>query len=171
MGTENNDPDDDKGTGGKTGGELGDEGKRAIDAERKARREAERRAADAERQLQELADKDKPELERLRSENATLKSERDDATSKLARYEVALAKGLNASQAKRLVGSTVEELEADADELLETFGNSSTGAKPAGGPPGRTPVPNLGNPRGGTDPAEEPVETDPAKLAASVPRM
>ena len=38
------------------------------------------------------------------------------------RAEVANAKGLTPSQAKRLVGSTREELEADADELLKDIG-------------------------------------------------
>lgn len=42
------------------------------------------------------------------------------------RASVALTKGLTASQAKRLVGSTKEELEKDADELLADLG----GAKP-----------------------------------------
>lgn len=38
------------------------------------------------------------------------------------RAEVANAKGLTATQAKRLVGSTREELEADATELLADIG-------------------------------------------------
>lgn len=38
------------------------------------------------------------------------------------RAEVANAKGLTPTQAKRLVGSTREELEADADELLTDIG-------------------------------------------------
>jgi len=42
--------------------------------------------------------------------------------TQVARLEVALAKGLTATQAKRLVGSTKEELEKDADELLADLG-------------------------------------------------
>lgn len=38
------------------------------------------------------------------------------------RAEVANAKGLTPTQAKRLVGATKEELEADADELLKDIG-------------------------------------------------
>lgn len=41
-----------------------------------------------------------------------------EAESKLMRAEVAAEKGLTAAQAKRLVGSTREELLADADEFL-----------------------------------------------------
>ena len=35
-----------------------------------------------------------------------------------------MRKGLTEVQAKRLVGATEEELEADADELLESFGGA-----------------------------------------------
>ena len=38
------------------------------------------------------------------------------------RAEVSNAKGLTPTQAKRLVGATREELEADADELLADLG-------------------------------------------------
>lgn len=51
------------------------------------------------------------------------------AQSQVARLEVALEKGLTATQAKRLVGSTREELSADADELLADLG-AKPGAKP-----------------------------------------
>lgn len=41
------------------------------------------------------------------------------------RLEVAMDKGLTPAQAKRLQGETKEELEADADEILELFGKPS----------------------------------------------
>lgn len=41
-----------------------------------------------------------------------------DSESRALRAEVANAKGLTPTQAKRLIGTTREELEADADELL-----------------------------------------------------
>lgn len=44
------------------------------------------------------------------------------------KLEVALDKGLTKVQAKRLIGSTVEELAQDADELVKSFGG--TGAAP-----------------------------------------
>lgn len=87
------------------------------------------------------------EIERLRTENATWKTssrkhERDlkalqkakadpatpatpagnpEAELKALKYEVALDKGLTKVQAVRLVGTTQEELEADADELVKLF--------------------------------------------------
>ena len=44
-----------------------------------------------------------------------------EADLRATRLDVAFAKGLTPAQAKRLVGSTREELEADADEVLRDF--------------------------------------------------
>ena len=97
------------------------------------------------------------------------------------RAEVAAEKKLTAAQAKRLNGSSREELEADADELLEAFPASSSsgtedgkgggdGGDTGGRPPSRRPAADLS---GGSNPddGQEKVETDPAKLASSVPRF
>lgn len=45
-----------------------------------------------------------------------------ESEARAMRAEVANAKGLTPTQAKRLIGSTKEELEADADELLKDIG-------------------------------------------------
>jgi hypothetical protein len=44
------------------------------------------------------------------------------ATAKADRFEIAAAKGLTPAQARRLVGATKEELEADADAMAEELG-------------------------------------------------
>jgi len=112
--------------------------------------------------LQEHDDKDKSEAQKLqeRAEAAEQKLAAAERNAMVA--SVALKKGLTEAQAKRLIGTTVEELEADADELLATFTPE----------PGQEPVP--GRPRErlrpGAAPSAEPEETDPAKLAAMVPR-
>jgi len=59
-------------------------------------------------EVQKAADR----AEKAEQELATVRSEAN-------RNAVALVKGLTPTQAKRLVGSTREELEADADELLK----------------------------------------------------
>jgi hypothetical protein len=81
---------------------------------------------------------------------------------------VATAKGLSAAQAKRLVGSTKDELEADADEIIEAF-PAKEGAGGATPPPTRRPAADL---KGGGDAGDDspPVELNPAKLAEAVPR-
>lgn len=108
----------------------------------------------------ELEESQKTEQQKLAEALEAAKTDGKNASDELLRLRVAMRKGLTESQAKRLVGSTLEELEADADELLASFGS-------------KTPVP--GKPRerlrAGGDPDEEPDETDPAKLAAKLPRV
>lgn len=81
------------------------------------------------------------------------------------RARVAASRGLSEAQAKRLNGSTFEELEADASEI---FGEPKDPEEvQPSRPSSRRPQPAL---KGGLDPEEEPEETDPLKLAAKVPR-
>ncbi|GIF14795.1 hypothetical protein [Actinoplanes teichomyceticus] len=105
-------------------GDLGDAGKQAIDrmkAERNAARnearELKARLAQFEAAEQAKADADKSEAER----RAAAEERAAAAELRALRLEVAAEKGLSPAQAKRLVGATREELEADADELLEAF--------------------------------------------------
>lgn len=53
---------------------------------------------------------------------AQIEKQAKDSEARALRAEVANAKGLTPNQAKRLVGSTREELEADADDLLKDIG-------------------------------------------------
>jgi hypothetical protein len=130
--------------------DLGDGGKKALDAERKARRDAERRANELESRLKTIEDKDKSETERLTEENARLQSELSTATVTGTRLRVAFEKGLTATQAKRLVGATEDELLADADELLADLGakpsDDRTNTPPPGGRPREQLKPGSGDP-------------------------
>lgn len=119
-------------------------------------------------ELDKLKASSQSDLEKLTEQIDGLKKSQAETEQRALRAEVATAKGLTAAQAKRLAGSSREELEADADEIIEAFPVSSTESTPKGGPPSRQPKPAL---RGGGDPTEEPVETDPTKLAESVPRF
>jgi hypothetical protein len=112
--------------------------------------------------LKEYEDKNKSELERANDSHKAEKDRADQAEARLLHLEVAVEKGLTAAQAKRLTGTTREELEADADELIELFAGKNDDPKK---PPTQRPKERL---RGGADPDEEPEETDPAKLAALV---
>lgn len=141
--------------------DLGDAGKKALDAERKARRDAEKQAKELADRLAAIEDKDKTEAERFAAKVADAEDRAAKAEARAMRLEVAQSKGLSPAQAKRLVGSTQEELEADADEILEAF--PTQGATP---PPGRQPTADL---RGGTDPTEgDPV--DVRDVVDSIPR-
>lgn len=166
-GADNNTGDAPQGDASATGADqLGDGGKKALDAERAARKAAEARIREFEQAASEAEKAKLGDTERLTLERDEHKSGRETAEAKALRYSVALDKGLSKTLAKRLVGKTREELEADADELL-----SLTGGGPATGerkPPAGKAREAL--PRGGGDPTGEVEETDPAKLAAKIPR-
>lgn len=91
-------------------GALGDAGKKALQQERKARRDAEAALRDAQSRIDDL--------------------ERGNVLG-----EVARDRGLTPSQAERLKGSTREELEADADDLLESFKPDPVPKPPGAGRP------------------------------------
>lgn len=152
--------DNDEGNDGDSD-DLGDAGLKALERERKARRSADAKAKKLEARLQELEDKDKGEVDKLRERNAQLEKDLDEAMLATTKLEVAAERGV---KARWLSGSTREELEAAADEYLEDHPPAES-AKP---PPSKRPKPDL---KGGSDPTDEPKETDPAKLAASVPRF
>jgi hypothetical protein len=148
--------------------DLGDAGKKALDAERKARRDAEKQAKELKDKLQAIEDKDKSDVDRLTEQVAALTKERDTATHRADRLEVAVVKSLDedrakriTSAAKRLTGSTREELEADADEFLTAFAVPESPAKPA----------PVGKPRedlkpGNNDPDAPVEEKDLSKIGA-----
>lgn len=99
--------------------QLGDAGKRAIQAEREARAAAEKAARDAQAKLKEIEDAQKSEEQkRQEAADAALK-EAEAAKAKALRYEVAAAKGVPLTQAHRLQGATKEDLEADAEAFLK----------------------------------------------------
>lgn len=148
--------------GGEAGDEqLGEGGKRALDAERAARKRLEEQLKELRplaAKAKEADEAKKDEVQRLTEQLAATTTDRDAATVDRDRLKVAISKGLTLTQAKRLVGSTEDELTADADELLSDLGAKPTGEKaeerPA--PPGR-PREHLQS--GGGDQAP-PEETD-----------
>lgn len=104
-----------------------------FDAER-ARKKISKANREAKNLRERLKKFEEAEAARKDAEKSELEkaAERAEAAEKRAaelelnalRNEVALSKGLTAAQAKRLQGTTKEELEEDADDLLETFGAS-----------------------------------------------
>lgn len=63
---------------------------------------------------------------------AEIERQARDAETRALRAEVANAKGLTPSQAKRLIGANREELEADADELLKDIAPANRTTPPPG---------------------------------------
>lgn len=122
---------------------LGEAGKKALNAEREARKEAEKRLKELDARVKEFEDRDKTEQERAQEHLERLTGDLDAtraslaaAELNLARVEVAHAKGIPTELVPRLRGETREELEADADALLEIVGKREAEAprkpKPVG---------------------------------------
>lgn len=123
---------------------LGEGGKKALDAEREARKEADKAARAAKAELKALAaevealkDRDRTDIERAEAakkrdqeEKDALARERDEAVTALLRYEVAAEKGLTGEAVNLLSGGSREELEARADSILALL----DAAKPKNGP-------------------------------------
>lgn len=76
----------------------------------------------AEDEGKTVTEKVNEQLAALQKQLEDEKEARHKSDSESLRLRVAAAKGLSEAQARRLQGSTKEELEADADDLLETFG-------------------------------------------------
>jgi hypothetical protein len=113
-----------------------------IDWKTKAR-EWERRAKDnkaAADRLAAIEEASKTEAQKLAERAEKAERELAAAQSASLRSEIALTKGLTPSQAKRLIGDTREELEADADQLLADLGAASAPRSPRPDPnQGRSP--------------------------------
>lgn len=139
--------------------DLGDAGKKALEAERKARRDAESQLKSLHDELQAIKDRDKSDGEKLAEKLAAAEKRAADAETKALRLEVASEKGV---KPRWLNGSTREELEQAADEYLADH-PPATGDKPTPGKPAE----DL---RGGGDPTEEP-EVDIRKVVADIPRV
>lgn len=88
---------------------------------RRALNKANKEAEALRLELKEFKDRDKTEAEKVAERAQTAEERATKAESKATRLEVAFEKGLTPAQAKRLVGETREELEADADEILRDF--------------------------------------------------
>ncbi|MEU5950333.1 DUF4355 domain-containing protein [Micromonospora sp. NPDC047465] len=113
MGTEND--------GGNAGGTFTQADVDRIVRERLAREREKYADYDELKSKAGEADKNKSALDKLLEKVSGLEERASKAEAAALRADVAQAKGLTPAQAKRLHGSTREELEADADELLSMF--------------------------------------------------
>lgn len=144
--------DDKGGAGGGAGGSGGATGddtsalKSALAKERKRAAEAEAKVKNLEASIND----GKSDSERVAATLQELRDRADAADRRAMIAEVAVTKGLTTAQARRLQGNTIEEMEADADELLAAF-------KPGDG--------TAGDAAGGTDAANGGQQQRPASAA------
>ncbi len=144
------------------------EAKKWKSLSRKHEGQAKENAA-AAKELAALKDADKSELQKALDKAAAEAKRAEAAEARAARYEVAAELGIKSKHLKYLSGSTREEIEESARGILGDFPEAykDASADTDTGTPAR-PKERL---RPGAAPSEEPDETDPRKLAASVPRL
>jgi hypothetical protein len=169
-------------TGGGDNGGDADKDAGAKSALVKERARAAKAEADAKTARDELArlqatiSEGKTDGERMTAKLVELEARANEADMRAMRAEVAQSKGLTAAQAKRLQGKTVDELEADADELLSAFkpaegDGAATDAGNGAGATRRT----AGRPQealrpGATPPSDQGAEYDSKAFLAALPR-
>jgi len=120
---------------------LGENGEKALRAERSRATAAEKRAAEAEALVKEFQDKGKSAEDKQAEALATANSERDIATVRALRYEVCDEQDLPLKAARFLTGNTKSEIEEAAKAFKELYGSGNAPGKPATGLP---PSPNAG---------------------------
>lgn len=107
-------------TGGDNGDEkLGESGMNALKNERRTNKALREQLAEANARIKEFEDRDKTDAEKANEKIANLEQTSTRNAAKALRYEIAIDKQLPKALAERLQGSTREELEADADNLLQ----------------------------------------------------
>lgn len=117
-----------------TDSDLGDGGKAALAAEREARKAAERQARELQKSLKEYEDRDKSELQKALERAEAAEKTAAEAQFSAMRSKVAAAKGVPASS---LTGTTEEELNTSADELIAWRDQNKPPSTPT---PKRTPT-------------------------------
>lgn len=121
------------------------------------------------KRAKEIEDEQKSESEKQTEARTAAEKQAVSAGQEASRLRVALKKGLTEVQAKRLIGESEEELEADADELLESFKPKDDGKSDEESQEGKKSETPKGGERTGATGDTEGEETDPRKLAKGLP--
>lgn len=123
---------------------LGDGGKKALEAERAANKEAAKQIKELQAQLEQYEDANRTEVEKQARKADKLARDLEEAQAAIANYErqalvadVAAEAGIPREAAHRLQGNTREELEADAKQLKQILAPD--------GPRKPAPVPQAGD--------------------------
>lgn len=124
--------------------DLGDAGKKALAAERAAKRAAEKRAAELEARVKEFEDSTKSEAEKAAARAEAAEKRAAEAEAKALRLEIANELNVPESLRKFLTATDDEGLRAQAEELTSALSAATApqrntpkpdptqGAKPAG---------------------------------------
>lgn len=120
---------------------LGENGEKALRAERSRATAAEKLVADLQAQVKQFQDAGKSAEDKQAQALATATSERDTATVRALRYEVCDEQDLPLKAARFLTGGTKAEIEEAAEAFKELYGSNTPGKSATGLPPS----PNAGS--------------------------
>ena len=109
---------------------LGDPGKKALAAERDARKAAERRFAEAEARLKEIEDAQLSELQKAQRDAEEYRSQLASLQLESARSRVALEKGVPSDLIEFITGEDEEQMAAKADLLMSRLNSTPSTPKP-----------------------------------------
>lgn len=121
--------------------DLGDAGKKALAAERAAKKAAEKQLSELAARLQEYEERDKTETQKLAERAELAERERDALRVESLRARVAITKGLPADLMEFLTATDEDELNAQADRLLARLAPPEPGRPPADTDQGARPGP------------------------------
>jgi TolA-binding protein len=122
--------------------DLGEAGRRALQAERAARAEAERQLREAQTELATA----RTRIGELETSEGTLTTQISDLTRESLRYRVGVEQGLRPELVSRLQGDDEAALTADAQALLSIMGPAtpaSSTPRPDPSQGSRTPAPQT----------------------------
>lgn len=109
--------------------DLGDAGKKALAAERAAKRAAEKRAAELEARVQEFEDSNKSEQEKAAARAEAAEKRAAEAEAKALRLEVADELKVPANLRKFLTASTADDLREQATALMDELTAATAGQR------------------------------------------
>ena len=127
--------------------------KEVVEKLRRENAAARKRAQEAEARAKEFEDRDKTEQQKLAEKAEAAEKRASDAEAKVLRAEVAAEKGVPAKLAKFLTGSTREELESAAAELVAELGEQRPTSFDGGADRGNGAASDGGITAGGIDDA------------------
>lgn len=132
--------------------QLGEGGKKALDAERAARKAAEKSAADLKAQLDKINQANESAVERAQREANEARAAADKATADALRFRVASKHGISEEDADLfLTGTDADTLERQAARLVERTPTTSAAPRPdltqggRGKPAGSSPEQDFAN--------------------------
>lgn len=128
-------PEEESENTGKADEQLGENGLKALKAEREANKAAKAKIAEYEAKLKAIEDQGKTDSQKEAERVKALEQSNAENTRKALQYEVAAEKGLPLSLATRLRGSDKDGMLKDAEELLPLIQNDH---KPAGPKPDKS---------------------------------